>query len=451
MKTSQIFERARLLADIPTSDFITIKDELHSLNESWKDIYSELTNSDEDYYVKEATFTTWTQDTDSTVLITLPDDVYKIRTVDYLAQGDWTCMEKFALNERNDKYSQPKYRWKNDKLWILGATQLSAVRISYYPPAIYLEAPGTDTTILTQSVAPSPVFQGPNNTVIRIETIGTSTSCTFRVYYSTGQYDEYTLVNNPGFDKEMLGVRYLNGWFYVLMYRAGTAEIYRLPQVPGSYTFAQNKIITKSVAPDAALSLSVDTDKITITTTTGYFMWDIFTFADVTASYVTTEIPMLTQEDYFISSGSLWSFTSGDLQIAADSFTLDDEYLYVLENRRVNRILRADPTIIETLRDDVYYLSPTFIDGSLMILDKDDGNYKNISIYVDIDLDYPLNLVPELLSYQMAIDYKRKQSGDITLLKDRLGELWTRFADVIKRDEYTRARVQNVYNRRIPL
>ena len=39
------------------------------------------------------------------------------------------------------------------------------------------------------------------------------------------------------------------------------------------------------------------------------------------------------------------------------------------------------------------------------------------------------------MAYQCAIDFKRKNNGDITLLDKRLLEVFGRFVDVLVRDE----------------
>jgi len=59
-----------------------------------------------------------------------------------------------------------------------------------------------------------------------------------------------------------------------------------------------------------------------------------------------------------------------------------------------------------------------------------------ISSLEDTEFIYPVNEANEIMAYQSAIDYKRKQNGDISLLMARLSEIQNRFIGVIKRDEY---------------
>ena len=51
MLASEIIRRARSLADIANSDYISHEDETESLYESYKDVYSEILNQSDDYYL----------------------------------------------------------------------------------------------------------------------------------------------------------------------------------------------------------------------------------------------------------------------------------------------------------------------------------------------------------------------------------------------------------------
>jgi hypothetical protein len=67
------------------------------------------------------------------------------------------------------------------------------------------------------------------------------------------------------------------------------------------------------------------------------------------------------------------------------------------------------------------------------------------STNINFDFSTYLNIVPELMSYSCAIDFKRKQNGDPTLLQARRAELWKRMDDVVRKDEYRFERIANYY------
>jgi hypothetical protein len=66
------------------------------------------------------------------------------------------------------------------------------------------------------------------------------------------------------------------------------------------------------------------------------------------------------------------------------------------------------------------------------------------------DIPYPTLLAPEILSYSMAIDYKRKQNIDASMLESRRAELWTRYEQSLMRDDQRYEVWQNVYSTSAP-
>jgi len=62
-------------------------------------------------------------------------------------------------------------------------------------------------------------------------------------------------------------------------------------------------------------------------------------------------------------------------------------------------------------------------------------NIKAISTIDDTDLIYPINEANEMMAYQCAIDFKRKQAGDVTELSIRLGQIQDRFISTLIRDD----------------
>jgi len=70
-----------------------------------------------------------------------------------------------------------------------------------------------------------------------------------------------------------------------------------------------------------------------------------------------------------------------------------------------------------------------------------------LSTISDTDFVYPLNQANELLAYQCAIDFKRKENGETVQLEKRYMEVMDRMLDELKRDEYQAERRTPEYNR----
>ena len=73
-----------------------------------------------------------------------------------------------------------------------------------------------------------------------------------------------------------------------------------------------------------------------------------------------------------------------------------------------------------------------------------------ISANADYSFDYPSNLLAEVMAYQCAVDFKRKQSPEQSAflqneLKARLSEKQDEFLTYLKRDENMPERIRNAY------
>jgi hypothetical protein len=136
MLASEIVKRARSLADVPNSQFISYSDELESMWESYKDIYSKITDTSDDYFISQSIL-----DTSTAVQlgineweIDMPSDMYKIRFVDFMDNGRWQNMDKFNTQSRNKSYSRPMYRFRGNKLWVIGSSYTglpASIRVDY--------------------------------------------------------------------------------------------------------------------------------------------------------------------------------------------------------------------------------------------------------------------------------------------------------------------------------
>ena len=191
---SALIERARSLSDLVNSKFITYEDELSSLNESYRDIYSWLCNNSDDYFVKEF-YTTIIQNdpNDPTIaLVSLPDDFYKLRFIDYQYQGLWNRVRKYSTEARDSIPGSPQYRFYGKDLRIIGLNPYGAngrLRLTYYPPADVITLPEyafeycTSVAAFNKSLVNAPIYTSQGNsliyvyngTSIRVESIDSNT------------------------------------------------------------------------------------------------------------------------------------------------------------------------------------------------------------------------------------------------------------------------------------
>lgn len=166
-------------------------------------------------------------------------------------------------------------------------------------------------------------------------------------------------------------------------------------------------------------------------------------------------------DDYFLST---WSFAFSELTpdtIQKRSFTIalpvDFYRLRVLQyqsGETYRAIAKYAPQ-----EEPVAGVSPTYrIRGTnLNLILPELGSFINFrGLYYPIpttytltteNINFPPQLEPAILAYQIAIDMLRKTKGDYSQLSERRGELWARFVKAIEnRDNWYNESVNNVYN-----
>jgi hypothetical protein len=90
------------------------------------------------------------------------------------------------------------------------------------------------------------------------------------------------------------------------------------------------------------------------------------------------------------------------------------------------------------------------------VITKEAQTLEGRDVSVNYDFTYPNNIVPEIMAWRSAIDYRVKQGADVTMHLMKLGHptnasegpavgLWARFEQSIRRDEYQVERIRNAY------
>lgn len=423
---SKLVDRARSLADLTNSKFISYQDELSSVNEAYRDIYNWMTNNDDDYFIKTVVLTAadFTQDpTDpGTILLTLPADYYKTRYIDYRMGTMWTRMHRYSPEGRNDK-GVPLYRPFGDTIRIISFNAIPEIKLTYYPPAPVITLPeyallyGTSYPVYSRDLITSPFFISSansllyiyNGTTIKVESVDYNTVNTpITLYTSTG----------------LSNCVYYKGYIYFLK----DGEIYRatttldLPAITPVVITSSGGLITNFNVLNGQIYYSTSTeirtckvdgssDALELSNPGSDLCWYNSSLAYLNGSnqIVASGFPAGTVANDLASDGSLLFYRSGS--------TL---YMY--------------DTAIRTVREGVdslgYYSSLR-----LPIYDASDNTVKAISSIPDWVFEYPLNEVNEMIAYSCAIDFKRKQNADYAQLSERLNSLQLRFLDVIRRDD----------------
>lgn len=434
MKSSEIILRARSLADIPNSKYINNNDEQESLWESYKDVYTKLTDSSDDYFIKEFIVDTSigvTKLGESEYEITIPDDVYKLRFVDYKHGGIWYNMEKFNTNQRNNIGGLPKYRWRGAKLWVTAGAVMglpSEIRLDYYPSPIKPTVP-TLSVDYCQSYATYDL----NKITSKVYTEINGVDYLLYIYNGVNIYVESKVLNTKTLlytGTGLSGLQYYAGYIYYIsggkIYKASTTM---LATITPSAIVSSGTVTALSITGqklyynDAGSSYTATLAGGTITLFGAFTIFDVCTIGSYIAYRSAT--------GFIVVNGVAST-------IQAVNIASDGVYLYYLDLAGdVIRVIDYGLTAqsFETIGYGINMSGGDVLQTSL-VLTGASYEVSTLSTIPDTDFSYPVNEANELMAYQSAIDFKRKANGETSILQARYNDILARFLIQIKRDEY---------------
>lgn len=480
---SEIIARARSLADLPNTAHISHNDEIHSINEAWRDIYAFLKDNDDDYYITRADLTISAASaiagTVNQWLVDLPADCAQIRDLSYQTQvSDWWPVKKFPPSMRELNPNDWHYRLENGKLWIIGGNTgatTGTLRLRYYPAPAEITVPqapyyyGSSYSLAALRGLTVPAWAALNRTMIYMGA-------------SNGIKAESQTLNNLATPVALFSE---SGAVTNLQYYKGT-----LFWIRGANIQSKDTALAAALTAPTALTSSNDVicfhivgDTIYYANATEIRSCTLAGASDalVGAAASVTSLCKLGSIIYYVAGGALKSLSPAATLVASavSKVTCDDIYLYDLTTAYVlNRLtVSATPAVTATaqLATDVGDIGHAVLDNTaeatgigqlaedapntwvIPMLTREQQRLVALDVTVDYDFTYPNNLVTEIMAYQCAVDFRTKGDKDASGLAARLGTaddrsntgkstLWKRFKDSsIKRDEYQPTRINNAY------
>jgi hypothetical protein len=462
-----IILRARSVSDLPNSQFVSHLDELNSINESWKDIYSTLVENDDDYYVTELTIVLTPAfavvGSANEYLFPLPADFLKIRYLDFRADAtNWMPMNKFNIGMKDDQPGDPHYRIKGTNLWIIGgsvpATGLT-LKLGYYPITTAITYPQNDfvygtsysPNLFSAIVAPCyatylETMVYANGNILTAENIVNNT-----VGAPVALFTDSGAVSN---------IVYYKG---VLYWIRGGLIWYKTTALTAAFLAP-----TQATTPAAVTSFYIaNTGTIYYTTAAAIRSCDLTGGTDALVYTVAnaTSVVQIGPATVYRTSASIVSIVGVATPLYASSIakiTSDggsSNLLYILDNAANVRRVTFNPLTAAILTDDIVDSAVTDIGQVVYDVNQNPATWiiptlKSTNPYmqllgvdgtVNYNFSYPNNLVPEIMAWQSAVDYRTKQAADTSAHMVKLKMLWDRFHDTIKRDEYQPERIRNHY------
>ena len=471
MKATDIRARAFNLADLVNSSFPTWNDVSQSIFEAYRDIYAKYTEANSDFFLKQSVIPVIGSYLDPTSssglnewLIPLPSDFLRGRFVEWMGQTVWQAMEKFPVRNKSILGSYPRYRYRNSYLWVIGSASMSfsQVRLGYYPSQPAATVPDVDY------VFGAGITQLSNKALVTYPCYCDQEQSLLYVYNGTNvQIDSQSLGTNSVVlytgATTISGLKYYAGYVYFLMgdalYRAPYLQtgpivpvaILTTPPILG-YTISTYD--QKLYYSDGTNIYSASLDGSGAATVEAYTGFSVYNLAGAITFYVDGSNLLKTFAGATLATGIRRATTDGQTYIFYQD-TSGGVYSATYDGTAL-----ANQTL---LRSGVSFMGPYFgsapiipgaqatvVSGRLPVIDYA-LDILAISSAADYDFAFPDNEANELMSYRMAVDFKRKQgSADPTMIQAlmaRLTEIEQRFKSVIRRDDFEPERIGNVYSR----
>jgi hypothetical protein len=233
---------------------------------------------------------------------------------------------------------------------------------------------------------------------------------------------------------------------------------------------------TQATTPAAVVSFYISADTIYYTTSTqirsctlaGTSDALVSAVANVTSVVVSGPIVIYrtTASLVGIVAPAVTMYASGIAKITSDGGS--SNLLYILDNAGLIRKVTYNVTTgaivtdetIDTGASDIgqvqYDMGQTPNTWIIPTLKANSQQLLGVDGTVNYNFSFPNNLVPEIMAWQSAVDYRTKQEAAVDGHLLKLGHptnaaqgpasgLWARFEQSIKRDEYRAERIRNVY------
>ncbi len=438
--STSLIARARSLADLPNTTFITHDDEINSLNEAYRSGYTILTENNDDYYVTTLAYIidAGTLTLNNIYSVDLPDDFFALRLVSYNDNGRWQNMPKFSMSQFNADFSRPMYRIQGNKLLVKQSPNifLPNIQIQYYPKPSTLYKPKPALTYLLTQLDVS----GVSNPFSYTANAGTVDETDYLVYVQAKSIKVASVKNGTTTTLLAAGapvigkVAYFGGFLYYI----SATSIYKA--TTDFLTLGSPTLVSGA---DNVTSFSLSGTCLIYNNGSAIKSLDLITGAVNTTTGITTG----TTQWITMDNGATFRWIESGL---IDGTIFAADYLYkhgeqILFVKGFNLFELVDDATSSLIRTDVYspYGSGEIVAGYLGSA----GKYPVTALSVDPDtvIDYPANMFWEYISYLAAIDFKMKQNADATMLVGKLVELKATLTESLDRDEYAVARINNYY------
>lgn len=458
--TKDIVNRASQLADLENSDFISWNENINLLNENWQKIYQQLIDNGDKTFIKEMNIT-------SKDVIKLPCDFYQLYSVEILP----TCIQ-IPRKAKSESEKSMSYDIINDELHLYGLS-IENIRIRYLPIPQTLTLKNkikdinsnmyTDTSYKPYDCYKNKYIYAKYNEVkiYSVDSNDVIQSSTFNLNIKNaviGKRNSYAIITDNN-----AVIKTFNETIDINLDSAKGCLLKCGDEV-GVVKFKDNvitiNISDKEYVIDIANSIRIDNGE-----------WDfnidslgIGTYKEYYDGYSVLILPIVDSETSKCSYVQLdISKENENIHLTKTPIFENYDFGYTTQLDRKSYVNVIDENLCLSTKNGFYIndlLLFSYDDYSLIgvnEINKDDGYGISIidiyesnkimlhSAFVDTFLLYPNNVYFNFISILMAISYKIKQNGDVTLLTAKLQEMESQYFDTLSRDINNVVRITNVY------
>ena len=425
MKTSDLFKRAKQLADLEGSDFISWNEAVNCINESNVALYEKLIAMGDNSFVKSYRTTEEEEE--------LPADFWQLKGVFLWNNGNLQTINRRADNNGVHHLS---YELRNGKLYLYGNP--NDVLVEYFPK-------------------PEKLYFKPHDVAISLDTTKEYLDChkhTF-LYKDTDESENETLsiIDLDGIktSKDFLQIAHTD------VVRAFITENFVFVITENDMTIYDIMSGYSATVTGYAPLITESGKEYIIASESGVIKY----FHIRNGSIVTSEVNVVEP------------IAGGEFYVCDDNFTdffymLNDDVMHNGEETNAGtakHILYSDKkcyvlgdtgyALINAENEVILIENSTGLNVGFIGIDERTGyGYctKKFGVYYvcpyceDTPLNYPNSTYFQIIAYILAIAFKSKQGADISLLQNQLEMVSQTFEETLGSDAFQFPRMGNVYN-----
>lgn len=440
-KINDIVNRAKQLADLENSNFISWKENNSLLNESYIKLYTESINHDDKTFLKTVNVNELEQigNSESVSSFLLPEDFFMLGNV-----STKTYNREILRKAKGESFNSDRYDLIGDKLYLYGNMKADTIILSYYP---------TPETLIMK--APEKVISLPEDYI-----------------YLDCNDNNFMGYKEKGNDK-----------IDVIIYNIEKARIKTIElDAAHNVTFGllgKKNFIIEIGNNTVKYDLVTDTEA-TITDipgkVDGYLYY--FNLSDTnvkykkenSTGYIETTIPSVTVTGIANTNRPFTMYIKDGIEYTLIVSNTDNE-LYLIKDIEVPVKIAdiTDNIHYCFIGEDLYYVNDNIMKNNEVLLqnekywsfvgfNKCDVNtgygltvitefdeYTVFSSYTDMSVTFPNNFYFEYVAFMLAIAYKTKQNADSSALTEQANRESFQFYNSLNKDINNNVRINNVY------